>query len=149
MTETIAKLVIIASTGLATGVLLFVFDVLQRILYDFTLVEFGRFMPLLYQRAGYSVFVVTTMSIPFFGMFIYIIVFGFKDIVFIAGMVIFALALVVSNMTNKPIYNNINDREPGDVEGLEEVRDSLRNANMTRALIALAGFVTMVASLAF
>lgn len=149
MSETVAQLVITASAGLATGVLLFVADVLQRIFYDFTPAEFGRFMPLLYRRAGYSVFVVITQSIPFFGLFVYIMFFGFGDMLFIVGMVLFALALVVSSMTNKPIYKSMNDREPGDTEGLAEVRDSLRNANVVRALIALAGFLTMIASFAF
>ena len=125
------------------GVLLFVADVLQRIFNDMDTASFARFMPLLYRRAGYSPFVLISMLIPFVGLFVYLILYGFENTVFVAGLVIFAIGIAVAKHINGPIYREIMGADPDDSAYLTGRRRRLQTANIVRATIATAGLAVM------
>ncbi len=143
----VTQLVLLGSAGLFTGLLLFVADVLQRIYNDMTEREFARFLPLQFKRGGYSVFAVASQSIPFFGIFIYPIFFGFGDVLFLAGLFVFNLSIVASRFTTTSLYKKILETDSGDAAKLNMHRKALGRGNSLRAPIALAGFILMLASL--
>tara|TARA_R100001480_G_scaffold146421_1_gene144998 strand:- start:5 stop:451 length:447 start_codon:yes stop_codon:yes gene_type:complete len=143
MSQASVELLLFTFAALFCGLLLFVADVLQRIFNDMDTAAFARFMPLLYKRAGYSPFVLASTIVPFFGMFVYLIFFGFDNIIFVAGLVIFAIGITVAKQINGPLYRQIMDADPSDSSYLTGKRKRLQVANISRAAIAVAGLVVM------
>jgi small neutral amino acid transporter SnatA (MarC family) len=147
MSRILVEMVLLAFAGMYTGILLFVANVLQRIFNDLETDAFARFMPLLYKRAGYSVFMVATVSVPFFGMFAYFVFYRFDNLIFSAGLILFSIGVAISKHNNTPIYRDIMAADPADAAVLSAARKRLQTANFVRAAIGSAAFAVMVAGL--
>ena len=148
MTRSFAEILLLIPTTLATGLLMFVAGVIQKIMNDLDEATFQRFMRLLEKRAMRSPFALIVSTIPFAGAIPYFIFYGFSNWWFTAGIVVFTIASVVSKSLNLPIYKRIFALDSGDAARLSEERRKLQSANILRAAIQFVSVVLMVVGLA-
>ena len=135
--------------GLATvyaGLLLFIADVLNVAFKDMEVIAFRDFMGRLYRRASRSTVIILGGAVPFFGMFAYIFLYGFRDHLFLLGILVFNLSIVASSLVNAPLYKRIQALGPEDGQQLAAARSALCRANWIRAAIATIGMIMMLAA---
>jgi hypothetical protein len=149
MTQTFAEILILIPTTLHAGLVLFVADVLQRILNKQDEATFARFVALLYRQAARSVYEVISSTITFVAMIPYFIFYGFHHWWFIAGLVCFLLASAVGKIFKVPVYNKLTALAKSDVAALNaadlsEERRKLQTGNWVHALFCSASVVFMV-----
>jgi hypothetical protein len=148
MTRTFAEALLITPSALSAGILIFVAEVLQRVMSDLDEATFGRIVALLYRRAVRAAFVVTLSTLTFVGMVPYFYFYGFSNRLFTAGLALFTVASIVGKVLNLPIYKRVIMLKDTDVLRLREERVKLQRANIIRAAICFASIVFMVAGFA-
>ena len=127
---------------------MFVAGVVQGVMNDMDEAEFQRFLTSLYQHAIRSPYALTVSLLTFVGAVPYLIFYGFRNWWFIAGLILWTVASVVSKVFNLPIYSRIFALESSDAAGLKEERRNLQSANIWRATLSFASVVLMVIGLA-
>ncbi|HEY9074065.1 MAG TPA: hypothetical protein VIN67_08020 [Desulfobaccales bacterium] len=148
MTRPFAEILILIPTVLGTGLLMFVAGVIQGVMNDMDEAEFQRFLTSLYQHAIRSPYALTISMITFVGAVPYLIFYGLHNWWFIAGLILWTVASVVSKAFNLPIYYRIFALESSDVARLKEERRKLQSANLWRSTLSFASVVPMVIGLA-
>lgn len=143
MTQTFAEILILIPSVLTTGYLIWIADVLQRIMNDMDEATFGSFMPLLYRRGIRSVYAVSSSTVTMVAMIPYFIFYGFNHWWFIAGLIVYILSSVAGKILNLPVYNRILALKTSETTALAEERRKLQTANWVRSLICLASIILM------
>lgn len=158
MTQRFAEILLLVPAALATGFVLFIPSVVQKIMDDMNETEFKRFLTLLTAHAFRSPYAIVVSSITFLGMFPYWYFYGFGNRWFSAGLMLWVVASIVSKYTTLPIYARVTGRKfPGykqlpevtsdDAAGLCAERAKLSRANVLRAALCAASVVLMVVGL--
>jgi hypothetical protein len=148
MTQEFAEVLLLVPSALATGFLVFIAGVVQRVMNDLDEATFQRFLMLLDKRATRSPYAVTVSTVTFIGAVPYFIFFGFDNWWFTAGIILYFVASIVSKSYNIPIYKRIFALASSDTDQLREERRKLQSANRLRATIQFASIVLMVIGLA-
>jgi hypothetical protein len=143
MSQKLAELLLLISSALFTGVVIFVADVLQRVMNDLDEATFGRFVTILYKRAVRGIFFVTFASLTFIGMIPYFFSWGFANSWFAAGLVVFALSSIISKALSLPVCKRVIALEGSDSIRLGEERLKLQGANNIRAVLCALSLVLM------
>jgi len=143
MTQTFTEILLLVASALATGFLIFIADTVQKVMNDLDEASFHNFLKLLDKRAVRSPYAVGISTVTFIGMIPYWIIFGFHNVWFSAGLIVFTLASVMSKSLNLPIYKRIFALESTDTLKLSEERIKLQRANMVRASIQAVSIVLM------
>lgn len=144
MTRTFAEILLIIPAVLNTGFLMFIAGVIQGVMNDMDAAAFQRFLTILHKHALKSPYAVTVASITFVGMVPYFIFYGFHNLWFTAGLILWTVASIASKVFNLPIYERIFALESSDVIRLNEERRKLQSANILRATLSFASVVLMV-----
>jgi hypothetical protein len=144
MTRTFAEILLIIPAVLNTGFLMFIAGVIQGVMNDMDAAAFKRFLTVLHKHALKSPYAVTVASITFVGMVPYFIFYGFHNLWFTAGLILWTVASIASKVFNLPIYERIFALESSDVIRLREERRKLQSANILRATLSFASVVLMV-----
>lgn len=147
MTRAFAEILLLVPSALSTGFLLFIADVIQKVMNDMDEAGFHKFMKMLEKRAIRSPYAIVVSSITFLGMIPYWIIFGFENWWFSAGLILYVIASVISKSFNLPIYKRIFALQETDTVQLGIERKKLQGANMLRALIQTASVALMVVGL--
>jgi hypothetical protein len=143
MSQKLAELLLLISSALFTGVVIFVADVLQQVMNDLDEATFGRFVTILYKRAVRGTFFVTFATLTFVGMIPYFCFWGFANSWFAAGLVVFTLSSIISKALSLPVYKRVIALEGSDSIQLGEERLKLQAANNIRAVLCTLSFVLM------
>jgi hypothetical protein len=147
MTRAFAEILLLVPSVLCTGFLLFIADVIQKVMNDMDEAGFHRFLLMLDKRAIRSPYAVGISTITFLGMIPYWIIYGFENWWFSAGLILYLIASIVSKSVNLPIYKRIFALQDSDTQQLNTERKKLQGANRLRGLIQLASIVLMVVGL--
>ncbi len=148
MTQQFTEILLLFVSTLATGFLIFIADVVQKVMNDLDTKSFHFFMKRLDIRAVHSAYAVGISTITFVGMIPYWIIFGFHNGWFSAGLIVFTIASVISKSFNLPIYKRIFALESTDEAQLMIERSKLEKANWLRASIQTISVILMVIGLA-
>lgn len=144
MTREFAEILLLVPSTLSTGFLMFIAGVLQNVMNDLDPSAFQRFLKLLEKRAVHSVYAVSVSSVTFAGMIPYWIYFGFDNVWFSAGLILYTIASIISKSFNLPIYKRIFALDNSDKINLEIERKKLQKANLLRATIQFTSILLMV-----
>ncbi|MDO9540847.1 MAG: hypothetical protein Q7J98_00810 [Kiritimatiellia bacterium] len=144
MTQTFVEILLLVPTALCAGFVIFLAGVIQGIMNDLDEATFKRFLTMLHTRALRSPYAIGVSSITFVGMVPYFIYYGFSNRWFVAGLVLWVIASIVSKATALPIYARVDAIESSDVSRLKEERRKLQIANILRATLSFASVVLMV-----
>jgi hypothetical protein len=148
MTQRLAEILLFVPSALCAGLLIFVAEVLQRVMNDLDEAAFGRFVADLYRHATRAVFVVILSTLTFVGMIPYFYFYGVSNRWFTAGLVLFTITSIVAKALNLPIYNRIMALKGDEAPQLREERAKLQNANIIRAVLCFASIALMAVGLA-
>ena len=148
MTQKLAEFLLLIPTALFTGVVIFVADVLQRVMNDLDEATFRRFVTILYKRAVRGIFFVTFASLTFIGMVPYFYFWGFSNFWYTAGLVVFTLSSIISKVLSLPIYQRVIALDGNDSDRLGEERVKLQRANNIRAVLCALSIVLMAVGFA-
>src|SRR5882757_6283176 len=107
MTQRLAEILLFVPSALCAGLLIFVAEVLQRVMNDLDEAAFQRFVATLYRHATRAVAVVTISTLTFVGMIPYFYFYGVSNRWFTAGLVLYTVASIVAKALNLPIYNRV------------------------------------------
>ncbi len=139
--------------------MLFVADVVQSTMDDMEADEFKRFLANLVAHATRSPIAILASTITFGGMFPYWYFYGFNNLWFTAGLILWVITSAVSKQMSLPIYSRVTGRKfpaykarpeisATDAVALEKERRKLRMANLVRGALSLASVAAMVIGLA-
>lgn len=148
MTREFAEMLIVVATTIEAGLLLFISEVVQRVMNEMEPAHFRRFLGRLEHFAMRSPTVLAGSLLTTLAAIPYFIFFGFGNWWFVAGIIVWFAAAVASKMFNAPIYKRVAGLHDADIAELQELRRRLRLANAVRALTTLASVVLMVIGLA-
>jgi hypothetical protein len=148
MTQTFAEILLMIPMALTTGFLMFIAGVIQGVMNELDEAAFKRFMTLLYKHAVRSPYAIIVSTITWVGVIPYFIFYGFNNWWFLAGLILWTVASIVSKALNLPIYNRIFALEGSNVARLREERRKLQSANILRAALSFASVVLVVIGLA-
>lgn len=148
MNREFAEILIAVATTVEAGLLLFIAEVVQRVMNEMDATQFRRFLGRLEHFAMRSPTVLAGSLVTTVAAIPYFLFFGFGNWWFTAGIVVWFLAAVASKIFNAPIYKRVAGLHDTDVAELLDERRRLRMANMVRALTTLASVVLMVVGLA-
>ena len=107
MTQTFAEILLMIPMALTTGFLMFIAGVMQGVMNELDEAAFKRFMTLLYKHAVRSPYAIIVSTITWVGAIPYFIFYGFNNWWFIAGLILWTVASIVSKALNLPIYYRI------------------------------------------
>ncbi len=144
MTRIFVEVLLLVASALATGFLVFIADVIQKVMNDLDEGTFYRFLTLLDKRAIRSPYAVGISTITFVGMVPYWIIYGFDNWWFSAGLILYTIASIISKSFNLPIYKRIFALKSTDTAQLGEERRKLQSANLLRASVQFASIILMV-----
>lgn len=142
-TQTIVELALYIPVALSASLLIFIAGVLQKVMNNLTEIEFKHFLGLLFRFATKSPFMLIVSSITFVGVIPYFIIYGFGNVWFTAGFVLWILTSIVSKVINLPIYNKVADANETDSEELHKLRFELAKGNKIRASLNLITALVM------
>ena len=148
MTRSFTEVLLVVPAVLCTGFLVFIAGVIQKVMNDMDEASFQNFLRLLDRRALKSPYAISVSVATWIGAIPYFIFFGFTNWWFIAGLIVFTAASVVSKSVNLPIYQRIFALDSGETSALREERRKLQSGNILRASIQFASIVLMVVGLA-
>lgn len=148
MSREFAEILIAVVTTIEAGLLLFIAEVVQRVMNEMDPPQFRHFLGRLEHYAMRSPTVLTGSLLTTVAAIPYFIFFGFGNWWFTAGIVVWFLAAVASKIFNAPIYKRVAGLHDTDVAELLEQRRMLRMANVVRALSTLASVALMIIGLA-
>jgi hypothetical protein len=143
-TQTFVEILLLVPTALCAGFVVFIAGVIQGVMNDLDEAAFKRFLTLLHTRALRSPYAIGVSSITFVGMVPYFIYYGYSNVWFTAGLILWVIASIVSKATALPIYAKVDVLESSDVSRLKEERRKLHKANILRATLSFASVVLMV-----
>lgn len=143
MTREFAEILLLVPSVLCTGFLMFIAGVLQNVMNDLEPSEFQHFLKLLEKRAVHSVYAVGVSTVTFVGMLPYWLYFGFDNVWFSAGLILYTIASIISKSFNLPIYKRIFALDNSDKINLVIERKKLQKANLLRAAIQFASIILM------
>jgi len=139
----LTELVIFGSCGLVTGYMVFIAGVIQKTLMNINTKEFHTFINLQVNFAEKSIFAITSSLVPFIVGIIYFIFFGFGNIWFSLGIIVYILASIVSKILNLPIYDTLSNIDSSETQELENIRIKLGKTNNIRTLLQFLSFIIM------
>ncbi|WP_448004268.1 hypothetical protein [Agromyces bauzanensis] len=148
MSQDFTEILIAVATTVEAGLLLFIAEVVQRVMDEMDAAQFRRFLGRLEHFAMRSPTVLAGSLVTTVACIPYFIFFGFDNWWFTAGIIVWFLAAVASKIFNAPIYKRVAGLHDTDVAELLEQRRMLRTANVVRALTTLASVVLMIIGLA-
>jgi len=148
MAQQLAEFILFIPATLCTGFLLFIAGVIQKVMNDMDEAEFKRFLDLLTNRAMKSPYAITSSTITFVGAFPYWKRYRLSNPWFTAGIVVYALASIVTKGLNLPLYKRVAELDRTDTERLGEERRKLKRDNFMRAGIQAASIVLMAIGIA-
>ncbi|PXV53690.1 hypothetical protein SAMN04487785_11623 [Dyella jiangningensis] len=159
LTQKFAEVLLLFPAAMAAGFMLFVADVVQSTMDDMEAAEFKRFLASLVAHATRSPVAILANTITFVGMFPYWYFYGFNNLWFTAGLILWVITSAISKQMSLPIYSRVTGRkfpaykarieiDAADAAALEKERRKLRRANLVRGALALASVAAMVIGLA-
>ena len=154
-----AEVLLLVPAAMATGFMLFVADVVQSTMDDMEAAEFKWFLANLVGHATRSPVAILASTITFGGMFPYWYFYGFNNLWFTVGLILWVITSAVSKQMSLPIYSRVTGRkfpmyqarpeiDATDAAALEKERRKLRKANLVRGALSLASVAAMVIGLA-
>lgn len=147
MTQTFAEILLLVSTALCAGFVIFVAGVIQGIMDDMDEAMFKSFLDELTKHALRSPYAIGVSSITFVGMIPYFIYYGASNWWFTAGLILWVVTSIVSKVTVLPIYKRVATLESSDMTRLRDERRKLHRMNILRATLSFATIVLMVIGL--
>jgi hypothetical protein len=147
MSREFAEVLIIVITTIEAGLLLFIAEVVQRLMNEMDAPQFRSFLGRLEHYAMRSPTALAGSLLTTFACIPYFIFFGFGNWWFTAGIIVWFLSAVASKVFNAPIYKRVASLGETDVEELVSLRRRLQAANFLRALTTLISVILMVIGL--
>jgi hypothetical protein len=147
MSRDFAEVLIIVVTTIEAGLLLFIAEVIQRLMNEMDAAQFRRFLGRLEHFAMRSPTALAGSLLTTLACIPYFIFFGFGNWWFTAGIVVWFLSAVASKIFNAPIYKRVATLSETDDEELLALRQKLQTANFVRALTTLLSVVLMLIGL--
>jgi len=148
MTRTFAEILLFALLAINAALLIFIAGVLRKVMNDMDEAAFKQFVVSLVHHSTKSPFMVTVLTIPFFGAIPYFYFFGFGNRWMLAGLALWLVAGGLGKTMKLPIFKAVATLAAGDVARLREVRQKLNAGNALQAilnsaaaLLALVSFV--------
>ncbi len=138
MTQTLAEILLMIPMALTAGFLMFIAGVIQGVMNELDEAMFKDFLTSLYKHAVRSPYAIIVSTITFIGAVPYFIYYGFNNWWFIAGLILWTVASIVSKALNLPIYYRVFALESSDVAQLNAERRKLQRANILRATLSFA-----------
>jgi hypothetical protein len=148
MTQELAEFLLFIPATLCTGFLVFIAGVIQKVMNNMDEAEFQRFLGLLVSRAERSPYAISISTITFAGAFPYWKRYRLSNPWFTSGIVVYALASVVSKSLNLPLYKRVAGLDSSDFAGLAGERRELHRDNIIRAAIQSVSILLMAIGLA-
>jgi hypothetical protein len=148
MTREFAEILIIVATTIEAGILMFVSEVIQKVMNEMDAATFKAFLGRLEHRAMRSPTALAASLVTTIACIPYFIYFGFGNRWFTAGIVVWFLSAAGSKVLNLPIYNSVGKLPDTETIKLEAARKKLQSANVVRASTILISVVLMVVGLA-
>jgi hypothetical protein len=148
MSQTVAEILIIVATAIEAGLLMFIAEVIQKIMNEMDEAAFKHFLSRLEYRAMRSPTAFTGSLLTSLAAIPYFIFYGFSNWWFTAGIAVWYLGAVASKIFNLPIYRKVAALDSTDTARLREERRKLQSANTIRAMITFLSVVLMVIGLA-
>lgn len=143
MSQTVAEVLILTINALGAGILMFVAQVVQKIMNELDELEFKRFLNLLDRSAMGDPFAVTVATLPLLAGVAYLLAYGFGHWWFIAGFIVWLVGGSITKVVNMPVYQWVAHPKNNDPEELRNKRRKLQFGNNTRAWSTLGSVVLM------
>jgi hypothetical protein len=143
MSAPFLEAVILTANALGTGLLLFVAQVIQKIMNEMDEVAFKQFLTKLDKKAEHDIYAVGVSLLPFVLAIPYFIMYGFHHWWFISGVAVWLLASTMSKLFNLPIYRWVEAPENSEPAQIREKRRKLQRANNLRAWLSFVSVVLM------
>ncbi len=148
MTRDFIEILIIVATTIEAGLLMFISEVIQKIMNELDEATFKHFLGRLEHYAMRSPTAMAGSLLTTIACIPYFIFFGFNNWWFTAGIVVWFLSSVASKIFNLPIYKKVGSLNNMDTAELKEERRKLQTANIIRAMTTFLSVILMVIGLA-
>lgn len=148
MSREFAEILITVVTAVEAGLLLFIAEVVQKLMVELEPDRFRWFLGRLEHHAMRSPTTLAGSLLTTLACIPYFIFFGFGNLWFVAGIVVWLAGAVASKLLNTPLYRTVAGLADTDVAALTEQRRKLGTANRLRAWVTLASVVLMLVGLA-
>jgi hypothetical protein len=148
MTRQFVEILITVVTAVEAGLLLFIAEVVQKLMNELEPERFRWFLGRLEFHAMRSPTALAGSLLTTVACIPYFILFGFGNGWFTAGIVLWLAGAVGSKLFNTPIYRRVAALGDTDTVELGEQRRRLGVANLFRSLTTLAAVVLMLVGLA-
>jgi len=132
MTKTLAEVLLLASLAINAALLIFLADVLRKVMNDMNEYEFKQFAVSLFHHSKKSPFMLIVLNIPFLGAIPYFYFYGFANRWLLAGLTLWLVAGALGKTMKLPIYKAV---ENGDTTQLKQEQRKLNTGNMIQAIL--------------
>lgn len=143
MPETTAEVLILTVTAFGAGILMFISEVIQKMMNSMNEADFKKFLNTMDKTAMNDPFSVTVATVPFIAAIAYIIFYGINHIWFIAGIIVWIIGSSITKIINLPVYRWIGNPKNTDVKKIREQRRKLQLGNNLRAWSTLVSVILM------
>lgn len=117
-------------TALTTGFVVFASGVFQNIMESVDEATFKKLLAELTNNALKSPFIIGLSMATAIGMIPYWIFYGFGNLWFSAGLILWLITSVVAKMTRLPIYKRVQELESSNIKELNEERKKLHSTSV-------------------
>jgi hypothetical protein len=146
MTQTLAEILLFALIAINAALLIFIADVLRKVMNDMDEPAFRHFVGSLVRHSSKSPFMITTLNIPAFAAIPYFYLYGFGNRWITAGLALWLVAGIASKAIKLPIYKSVDGLQSDDGVRFEKLRTRLNAGNIFQAILnCVAAFLMMIA----
>ena len=147
MTKHIVEILLFIPAALYTGYLLFISEVVQKVMNRQDEATFQNFINTLSKTAQKSPYAIFVGFITLFGMIPYFIIYGFSNWFYAGGLIVFIATSIISKSQNGSIYERIALLDGTDRDQLNNERIKLQSANKLRAYVQSVSLALMAIGL--
>lgn len=142
--QTSLEVLLLVCTSLTTGFVAFATGPFQKIMEKGDVAAFKKLLSELTDSALKSFFLLGFSLATLLGMIAYWVLYGFGNLWFSAGLILWILTSVISKMTRLPIYERVKVMESTEVDKLKEERRKLHFTGILSLALTLAIIVLML-----
>ena len=148
--EIVLKLLITFPACMFAGIVLFLASVFKQSSEQVTEAQYYAIFTKIIMYGRKSFLINTIVIVPLLALILFVILYRFDDILFLAGAIIYVIgSFLLSRLLNEPIYTKLLATDPDDVTTVRLFRDKLNRGNTLRARISLLGVLLIGASYLF
>ena len=148
-TQNSIEILLLVSTSLTTGFVVFATGVYQKIMNGVDEATFKILLAELSKNALKSPFIIGLSLVTMLGMVPYFYYGGLSNIWFTAGLALWIITSIIAKMTRLPIYKRVGDLDSSETIQLRAERERLNRTSILNAGLSITIVLLMVIGLLF